>query len=71
MLTTRVISRMMSNPLPKDLADCHALIEAQHELIEKLRHEIELFRRHIFGQRRERFVVSTTSSTTPRHASAS
>jgi transposase len=31
-------------------------IESQHQLIEKLKHEVALLRRHIFGQRRERFV---------------
>lgn len=31
-------------------------IAKQCKLIEKLRHELELFKRHVFGQRRERFV---------------
>lgn len=31
-------------------------IHSQHELIEKLRHDIALLRRHVFGQRRERYV---------------
>ena len=31
-------------------------IEAQQRLIDKLRHELDLFKRYIFGQRRERFV---------------
>lgn len=31
-------------------------IDSQHERIEKLEHELQLFRRHLFGQRRERFV---------------
>lgn len=31
-------------------------IESQQQLIEKLQHELDLFKRHIFGQRRERFV---------------
>jgi transposase len=31
-------------------------IQQQHQQIEKLRHELELFRRYLFGQRRERFV---------------
>lgn len=31
-------------------------IEQQQQLIEKLKHELALFKRHIFGQRRERFI---------------
>jgi hypothetical protein len=31
-------------------------IEQQQQLIEKLQHEIGLLKRHIFGQRRERFI---------------
>jgi transposase len=31
-------------------------IQEQHQRIENLRHELELFKRYIFGQRRERFV---------------
>ena len=31
-------------------------IQQQQRLIEKLRHEVALLRRHIFGQRRERFI---------------
>ena len=31
-------------------------IQQQHQQIEKLRHELELFKRYLFGQRRERFV---------------
>lgn len=31
-------------------------IDSQHRLIEKLQHELDLFKRHIFGQRRERFI---------------
>ena len=31
-------------------------IESQQQLIDKLRHELALFKRYIFGQRRERFV---------------
>jgi transposase len=49
--------------IPDDLAACRALIETQqatideqHEQIDKLRHELELFKRYLFGQRRERFV---------------
>lgn len=49
--------------IPDDLAACRALIEAQqatideqHQQIGKLRHELELFKRYLFGQRRERFV---------------
>jgi transposase len=56
---------MMSDApsMPDDLAACRALIETQqttideqHQQIEKLRHELELFKRYLFGQRRERFV---------------
>jgi transposase len=56
---------MMSDApsIPDNLSACRALIEAQqatideqHQQIEKLRHELELFRRYLFGQRRERFV---------------
>lgn len=49
--------------IPDDLAACRALIETQqatideqHQQIDKLRHELELFKRYLFGQRRERFV---------------
>ena len=49
--------------MPDNLSACRALIEAQqatideqHQQIEKLRYELELFRRYLFGQRRERFV---------------
>jgi transposase len=49
--------------IPDDLAACRALIAAQqatigeqHQQIDKLRHELELFKRYLFGQRRERFV---------------
>ncbi len=49
--------------IPDDLAACRALIETQqatideqHSQIDKLRHELELFKRYLFGQRRERFV---------------
>ncbi len=31
-------------------------IESQQQLIDKLRHELDLFKRYIFGRRRERFV---------------
>ena len=31
-------------------------IDSQHQQIEKLQHELDLFRRYVFGQRRERFV---------------
>lgn len=31
-------------------------IDSQQQQIDKLRHELELFKRHIFGQRRERFI---------------
>jgi hypothetical protein len=31
-------------------------IDSQQKLIEKLQYELDLFKRHIFGQRRERFV---------------
>ena len=51
------------NSLLEDLEACRALIatqaetiEAQQQLIEKLQHEVGLLKRHIFGQRRERFV---------------
>lgn len=63
---------MMSNDLsiPDDLAACQELlrqqaaamaqqtetIDQQHQQIEKLRHELDLFKRYIFGQRRERFI---------------
>ena len=49
--------------IPDDLPTCQALIETQSEtievqqqLIEKLQHEVGLLKRHIFGQRRERFI---------------
>jgi transposase len=49
--------------IPDDLASCRAVIAAQqatideqHSQIDKLRHELELFKRYLFGQRRERFV---------------
>jgi transposase len=49
--------------IPDDLAACRAVIAAQqatideqHQQIDKLRHELELFKRYLFGQRRERFV---------------
>jgi hypothetical protein len=52
--------------IPDDLAACQELlrqqaevtaqqsetIDAQHQQIEKLRHELELFNRYLFGQRR-------------------
>lgn len=50
------------NSIPEDLETCQALIETQFETIqllqqhvEKLQHEVGLLKRHIFGQRRERF----------------
>lgn len=49
--------------IPDDLTSCRAVIAAQqatideqHSQIDKLRHELELFKRYLFGQRRERFV---------------
>lgn len=52
-----------ANSIPDDPEACRALIEtqsetieAQQQLIEKLQHEIGLLKRHIFGQRRERFI---------------
>jgi transposase len=56
--------------IPDDLAACQELlrqhaevtaqqsetIDRQHQQIEKLRHELDLFKRYVFGQRRERFV---------------
>jgi transposase len=57
-------SRMtLDAKIPDDLPTCQALIETQSEtievqqqLIEKLQHEVGLLKRHIFGQRRERFI---------------
>ena len=52
-----------ANSIPDDPEACRALIEtqsetieAQQQLIEKLQHEVGLLKRHIFGQRRERFI---------------
>ena len=52
-----------ANSIPDDPQACRALIEtqsetieAQQQLIEKLQHEVGLLKRHIFGQRRERFI---------------